>query len=194
MPRGKPKLNEEQRAAIREAMSERTRPEQEEVSKEEPKEVELFDVAGRFMDIMEKLPDVNHNQRRIAYLAARGKTAPEIAALAGCSAAYVRALRGDPRMKKLVEMFKGGAFLEFAEDLSAQELVERAKIRAAEVLAEKMNYAVDESNQVRCAIELLRLGGEYDGHDAQTTHVVIEQRVMDVYEKATNIVEATVVE
>ena len=144
-----------------------------------------LDVAGNVVEVLESLPDVNHKQRRIAYHLSKQDVLPsEIAASVGCSVAYVRALMTDPRITELVKMFRGGKMYEFAEDISAREVLNRAAVRAAEVLAEKMNMAVDEGTQLRAAIEVLKAVGEIGGNERQITEIVIERDAVRVFQKA----------
>ncbi len=143
-----------------------------------------LDVAGNVVEVLESLPDVNHKQRRIAYHLAQQMLPSEIAASVGCSVAYVRALMPDPRITELVKMFRGGKMYEFAEDISAREVLNRAAVRAAEVLAEKMNMAVDEGTQLRAAIEVLKAVGEIGGNERQITEIVIERDAVRVFQKA----------
>ena len=143
-----------------------------------------LDIAGNVVDVLESLPDVNHKQRRIAYLLSKDNLPPEVASKMGCTAAYVRLLMIDPRITELVKIFRGGKIYDFAEDISAREVLNRANVRAAEVLAEKMNFAVDESTQLRAAIEILKSTGEIGGTDRMVTEITIEKDVVRVFQKA----------
>lgn len=143
-----------------------------------------MDVAGNVLEVLETLPDVNHKQRRISYMLARNNLPVEIAAEVGCTAAYVRALMLDPRITELVKIFRGGRIYDLAEDISAREILDRASARAAEVLAEKMNNAVDEGTQLRAAVEVLKATGEIGGSDRMTTQITIEKDVVTIFQKA----------
>lgn len=146
--------------------------------------------SEHFLEVIEKLPDVNHKQRRVAYLLSTGKmTYSEIAAKAGCTTSYVNALVQDPRIKQLVQMFKGGLLEELAEELGSHDVLELAAIRAAEVLADKMNHALDESNQIKAAIEILKLTNHYEkGAEAQVK-IVINRDTVELYEAARQEIE-----
>lgn len=157
---------------------------------EEPEKVEkvpekAMDVAASIIATLETLPDVNHKQRRIAYLLSRNdKLPPEIAAKVGCSAAYVRALMTDPRITELVKRFRGGKLFEFADEITARDILNLAAARAAEVLAEKMNDAVDESTQLRAAVEILKATGEIGGADRMITQITIERDAVTIFQQA----------
>ena len=143
-----------------------------------------LDISGAVVDILETLPDVNHKQRRIAYLLSRSLLPPEVAAKMQCTVAYVRLLMVDPRITELVKIFRGGKIYDFAEDLSARDVLKRASVRAAEVLAEKMNFAVDEATQLRAAIEVLKATGDIGGDNRLVTEIKIERDVVSVFQRA----------
>ena len=148
-----------------------------------PKKV--VDVAASVVATLETLPDVNHKQRRVAYLLSRDdKLPPESASIVGCSAAYVRVLMTDPRITELVKTFRGGKIFEFADEISAHEILKLASVRAAEVLAEKMTHAVDERTQLRAAIEILKATGEIGSTDGQVTHITIERDAVKIFQRA----------
>ena len=160
-----------------------------------------LDVVAAVVDVLETLPDVTHMQRRIAFELFRGKLPVEVAATVGCSAAYVRALMPDPRITELVKIFRGGKIYDFAEDIGARDILKRASVRAAEVLAEKMNFAVDEGTQLRAAVEVLKATGEIGGDGRMQTEIVIEagvtrifQKVMDEEAEDEEIQEAEIIE
>ena len=141
-------------------------------------------VAENVVDVLETLPDVNHNQRRIAFMLANNRPAPEIAARCGITASYVRALSVDERIQELIKIFRGGTIYKLAEDLSASEVLNRAKVRAAEVLAEKMNSALDEGNQLRSAIKILEATGEIGRNAEAIVEIKIDQDTIRLYQKA----------
>lgn len=186
MARSAPLYNEAQKAALREALEARhpgeDRPTHPVVVP--PENSPPLDVAGNFVEQLERLPDVNHNQRRIAYYLAKGWEGPQIAVRCACSAAYVYALAQDPRIKRLVEVFKGGQILEIADAMSSNEVLTNAAIRAAEILAEKANYALDESNQIKAAIEILKLTNHYNSDGQSHIQITIGRDKVDIYEKA----------
>lgn len=153
-----------------------------------------LDVAGNVVDVLETLPDVTHKQRRIAYLLSRNKLPVEVASVAGCTTAYVRAIMPDPRIVELVKIFRGGRIYEFAEDISAREVLKRAAARAAEVLAEKMNNAIDEGTQLRAAVEILKSTGDIGGNDRIITEITIEQDTVKIFQKAIEEVEEDIQE
>jgi len=142
-----------------------------------------LDVIGAVVDVLETLPDVNHRMRRIAFYLSRNMLPVEVAAAVGCSAAYVRALMPDPRITELVKLFRGGKIYDFAEDIGAREILKRASARAAEVLAEFMNSAVDESTQLRAAVEVLKATGDIGGDGRVITEITIERDAVKIFQK-----------
>ncbi len=143
-----------------------------------------LDVAGNIVEVLETMPDVNHTQRRISFLLSRNKLPSEIASAVGCSVSYVRVLMVDPRIVELVKFFRGGKVYEFAEQISAREVLKRASVRAAEVLAEKMNTAVDEGTQLRAAVEILKATGEIGGGERAITEITIGRDAVTIFQKA----------
>lgn len=159
-----------------------------------------LDVAGSFVDVLAELPDVNHNQRKIAYLIARKKSPQAIAAQCGVSAAYVKNLWQDPRIKRLVEVFRGGEIYQVIDRISAREMLDLAAVRAAEVLAEKMNAALSEEVQLRAALEVLKLTGHGAKEGDAPVQITIGSDVLQAYQAARReagmeqVVEAEIVE
>lgn len=158
-----------------------------------------LELTENFVDVLAELPDVNHNQRKIAYLIARNKASAAIAAQCGVSASYVKQLRADPRIKKLVEIFRGGAVYDLIERLSPREILDLAAVRAAEVLAEKMNAALSEELQFRAALEVLKLTGHGGKEGEGAIQINISPETFEVYREARReagieTVEAEVVE
>lgn len=185
--RSAPLYNEDQKRALQEALEARhpgeglpTRA----VTEAPPEVSPPLDVAGNFVDVLEKLPDLNHNQRRIAYYLSRGWEPMQVAIRCSCTAAYVRLLAQDPRIQYMVDVFKGGKILEIVEDLSSQEVLSNAAIRAAEILAEKANFALDESNQIKAAIEILKLTNHYNSDGGSNIQITIDRDKISIYEKA----------
>lgn len=186
MSRSAPLYNEEQAKALRDALEARH------PGDERPKKVIVappeasppLDVAGNFVDELEKHPELNHNQRRIAYYLSKGWEPAEIAIRCACSAAYVRLLSHEPKIKHWVEVFKGGTIYEIAENISSQTVLNNAAIRAAEILAEKANFALDESNQIKAAIEILKLTNHYGNEGGNQVHITISRDQIDIYERA----------
>ena len=158
----------------------------EEPTEEEVKEdvEKALDVSGNIVATLETLPDVNHKQRRIAYLLARDILPVEVASRVGCTVAYVRALMPDPRITELVKMFRGGKLYDLAEEIGARDILKLASARAAEILAEKMNFAVDEATQLRAAVEILKATGETGGNDRNVTEIVIERDSVKIFNRA----------
>lgn len=159
-----------------------------------------IDLAGNFVDVLADLPDVNNNQRKIAYLISRKKSAAVVAAQCGVSAAYVKLLKRDPRIRKLVEVFRGGEIYSFVERISPQEILDLASTRAAEVLAEKMNMSLSEETQLRAAMAILEKTG-YGGRDKEApVQINIGTDVLEAYQSARKeagmekVMEAEIVE
>lgn len=159
-----------------------------------------IDLAGNFVDVLADLPDVTNNQRKIAYLLSRKKAAAVVAAQCGCSAAYVKLLKRDPRIQKLIEIFRGGEIYGFVDRISPQEILDLASTRAAEVLAEKMNIALSEETQLRAAMAILEKTG-YGGKDKEApVQINIGSDVLEAYKSARKeagmgqIMEAEIVE
>lgn len=138
--------------------------------------------AGNFVDTLEKLPDLNHNQRRIAYYISLGHNHKFIAIQMGCTSEYVRVLSSQKRIKDMVDIFKKGQVMDILQDLSPSEVLERAASRAAEVLAEKLVFSHDENIQTRAATEILKMTGY--GRDEEKIKIVIGGDVLDGYLKA----------
>ena len=158
-----------------------------------------LDLAGNFVDVLSELPDVTNSQRRIAYLLSRNKAAAVVAAQCGCSAAYVKMLKRDPRIKRLVEVFRGGEIYSFVDRISPQEVLDLAATRAAEVLAEKMNMALSEETQIRAALAILDKTG-HGGKDKEApVQINIGSDVLAAYQSARkeagmdNVMEAEIV-
>ena len=179
MKKRHPKFNKERSKQLLAALR-GEEPTKEEVEKDVGK---ALDISGNIVATLETLPDVNHKQRRIAYLLARDKLPAEVASVVGCTVAYVRALMPDPRITELVKMFRGGKLYDLAEEINAREILSLASARAAEVLAEKMNFAVDEATQLRAAIEILKATGELGANDQQT-QIVIERDAVRIFQRA----------
>lgn len=179
MTKRHPKFNKERSKQLLAALQ------GEEPTKEEVEEDvgKALDVSANIVATLETLPDVNHKQRRIAYLLARDFAPAEIASRVGCSVAYVRALMPDPRITELVKMFRGGKLYDLAQEITARDILKLASARAAEVLAEKMNFAVDEATQLRAAIEILKATGETGGNDQQT-QIIIEKDAVRIFQRA----------
>lgn len=158
-----------------------------------------LDLAGNFVDVMADLPDLNNSQRKIAYLISRNKSPQVVAAQCGVSAAYVKSLKSDPRIKKMVEVFRGGEIYQFLDRISPQELLDLAAVRAAEVLAEKMNAALSEEIQLRAALEVLKMTGHGTKEGDGPIQINIGQDIIDAYQAARReagieTVEAEIVE
>lgn len=179
MSKKHPKFNENRSRQLLSALRGEDPPD---VVEKEPSKA--LDIAGNVVDVLETLPDVNHKQRRIAYHLSRNMLPSEVAAAVGCSVAYIRALMPDPRITELVKIFRGGQIYDFADDISAREVLKRASVRAAEVLAEKMNTAVDEGTQLRAAIEILKATGEIGGNERQVTEIKIERDAIRIFNRA----------
>jgi hypothetical protein len=195
MSNGAPKFNEAQAEALRAAIGARREPDLT-PAPSAPSEPPITPISPtvaqgeHFLEVLERLPDVNHKQRRIAFLISTGKlTHEQIAAKVGCTLAYVRVLAMDGRIKKLVELFKGGLIQEVAEDLGSEDVLEMAAVRAAEVLADKMNHALDESNQIKAAIEILKLTNHYDSGKEAQVKIVINRDTVELYEAARQEIE-----
>lgn len=143
-----------------------------------------LEMAGNMVKVMDEMPDVNNVQRKIAYLIAKKKAPQTIAAQCGVSASYVKYLWGDPRIKKLVEIFRGGEIYNIIERISPQEVLDLASVRAAEVLAEKMNAALSEDVQLRAALEVLKLTGHTAKDGEGQVQIVIGEDVLKAYTSA----------
>lgn len=179
---GEPILSLEQRQALKGALpSVETPPEPEDTPSDPGTSLA---VAARFLAAMDDMPDLNQTQRKIAYYLSKGLGTGDIASLVGCTGAYVRMMRQDPRVRKQMEIFAGNDIIEFAEEVSAQAVLDRAAVRAAEILAEKMNNALDEGVQLRAAIETLNRTGHATTKEQTITHVIIEQDVIKMYREA----------
>ena len=159
-----------------------------------------IDLAGNFVDVLADLPDVTNNQRKIAYLLSRKKAAAVVAAQCGCSAAYVKLLKRDPRIQKLIEIFRGGEIYGFVDRISPQEILDLASTRAAEVLAEKMNIALSEETQLRAAMAILEKTGDGGKDKEAPVQINIGSDVLEAYKSARKeagmgqIMEAEIVE
>lgn len=157
-----------------------------------------LDLAGNMVNVLAEMPDVTHTQRKIAYLISRNKAPQTIAAQCGVSAAYVKNLRQDPRIRRLVEIFRGGEIYQILERLTPQEVLDLASVRAAEVLAEKMNAALSEDVQLRAALEVLKLTGHTAKDGDGPVQIVIGEDVLKAYQNARKevglVVEAEIVE
>lgn len=143
-----------------------------------------LDMAGNMVEVLADMPDVNHTQRKVAYLIARHKAPQTIAAQCGVSASYVKNLWSDPRIRRLVEIFRGGEVYQILERLSPQEVLDLAAVRAAEVLAEKMNAALSEDVQLRAALEVLKLTGHSAKETEGQVNIVIGEEVLKAYHSA----------
>ena len=192
--RGTPALTDKQKAVILGRLSTGRDATPEEVAArgggepEEPKPpkhiLEPLDIAGNVVAVLERLPDLNHKQRRIAYMISRGYTDTEVAAWSKCTGAYVNLLRHDPRVIRAVEMFSGGAMYDMAEDISGREVLERAQVRAAEVVAEIMNNALDQGTQLRAAVAVLNRTGLSEKDNESALNIVIDRDTIRLYKKA----------
>jgi len=192
MPK-KSMLSEAQKEAILEPLVKRKTPPWNKKNNPEVRSVpaliddnrEPLDVAGTVVTELAKMPDLNKTQREIAYFLSHAKyTHEEIAIKIGCSKAYVSRLASDSRVQRQMEIFRGGEILEFAEAISAQEIMDRASVRAAEIVAEKMNDALDEKTQLQAAIKILSLTGHTDKSDGPAVQIVIDHEQFSAYKQA----------
>lgn len=151
-----------------------------------PSEVEgkALDLAGNFIEALEEMPDLNQNQRKIAYFLAKRKAPQVVAAKCGVTASYVKQLKRDPRIKKWIEVFRGGEIHDLIDRMSPKEILDRASVRAAEVLAEKMNAALNENIQLRAALAILDRTGHGSQNDQAPVQINISQDAVEVYEEA----------
>lgn len=136
------------------------------------------------LEVMGRLPDLNKNQRRIAFLIAKGHTAMDIARITGVTASYVGYLMKDDRIKEMIRMVQGGYLEEMAEELSPSQVLERAAARAAEVLAEKIDSGLNEDAQIRAALAVLDRSGYGQKREAPITQVIIGVDELAAIEKA----------
>lgn len=197
MPRSKIKFSDDQKAALKAVLDDPddkamenpyayddTPAEEDQVDSQVDEDMHLK-VAGNFVRVLEKLPDLNQNQRRIAYwLSKKNKSPAVIAARCGVSASYVKHLKYDPRVKEMIRIFRGGEIYDIAEELSAQEVLDNAAVRAAEVLAEKMNAALSEEVQIRAALAVLERTGYTSGDKPTAVQINIGEDVVARYQKA----------
>lgn len=151
-----------------------------------PSEVEgkAMDLAGNFLEALDELPDLNQRQRKVAYHLSKGTAAPAVATKVGVSASYVKQLKQDPRVKKWMEIFRGGEIHDLIDRMSPQEVMDRAAVRAAEVLAEKMNAALSENIQIRAALAILDRTGHGSKNEEPAVQINVSEDAVEVYQEA----------
>lgn len=149
---------------------------------EKQEEAALLTRAGTLLAKLDELPELTSLQRHIAYWLSRKTPPSEVAWRVGCSAAYVRMMREDPRVEEMVTFFRSKKLIEFFDDLSPEEMIDRAQIAAVERLAELMFIGTD-AVQLGAAKEIAKLGGSGKQDDDKVT-IVLGNDLLETWKAA----------
>lgn len=145
-------------------------------------EIRALTVAGNLVEQLNTLPEMTKAQLNVAYWLACEAPPTEIAWRVGCSQAYVRMMRDDPRVVEMVKFFKGNKVYDFVEEISPTEILKRTAIVAAERLAQLM-FEGSDATALGAIKEVLKITG-HGAPEQDRIQVILGEGLLDLYKKS----------